>query len=65
MAPGHRCCAVADKMVGDTTATDASNVSALGNTAGVVCDKNIYTQFNPCNHNSGTFFNRRAFNTHT
>jgi len=43
MAPGHRCCAVADRMVGDTTATDASNVSALGNTAGVVCYKNIYS----------------------
>lgn len=39
MAPGHRCWAVADKVVGDTTPTDASNVSALGNTAGVVCYK--------------------------
>ena len=48
MAPGHRCCAVAERMVGDTTPTDASNVSALGNTAGVVCYKNIYPQFNPC-----------------
>jgi len=25
----------------------------------------IFTQFNPCNHNSGTYFNGRAFNTYT
>jgi hypothetical protein len=64
MAPGHRCCAVADSVVGDTTPTDASNVSALGNTAGVVCYKNIYTQCKACNLNSGTF-NGDMFNTQT